>query len=251
MGGIFAIIAIIRQAKFAIVAILFFANIANTKHMKDLHYEDRRWFADQMVGLGHGAKGKIAEALGLSRDAISRIINFKGQGEVRNVKPQELAAAARYFKDLPPSMRAAAKETTEVPDSRSKELVRIPLLDRVAAGKLKAPVSQVAIQDVPLLAFADLGKGDFFALQVEGDSMDRIAPDGAVIVVDQSDRTLVSGKPYVLSDRGAVSFKIWRPNPPRFAPLSTNPSHEPIFCKSKDAAEKMVVGRVKRAVVDL
>jgi phage repressor protein C with HTH and peptisase S24 domain len=82
---------------------------------------------------------------------------------------------------------------------------------------------------VPLLAFADLGRGDFFALTVEGDSMDRMAPEGATIVVNQADRTLVAGKPYVLSDRGAVTFKLWKPGPRRASPsVRTNPMHEPL-----------------------
>lgn len=128
---------------------------------------------------------------------------------------------------------------------------KIPLLDKVAAGKLKSPTSQIPVEDVPLLAFADLGRGEFFALTVEGDSMDRISPEGSVIVVNQADRTLVTGKPYVISRRGEATFKIWRADPPRFAPYSTNPLHEPAFVKSKADADKMVVGRVKRTVLDL
>lgn len=218
--------------------------------MKDLDYENRKWLADQLVGAPHGTKGKVAEALGISRDAIARVINFKGKGEVRNLSLTELRAAAKFFSATPPGL-AGAVELPPPVERKARELTRIPLLDSVPAGKLKQPISQLPVDEVPLLAFADLGRGDFFALTVEGDSMDRLAPDGATIVIDQADRTLISGKAYVLSDRGQVTFKVWKPNPPRWAPASTNPVHEPIFVKSKDAAEKMVVGRVKRAVFDL
>src|SRR5690606_18192611 len=119
------------------------------------------------------------------------------------------------------------------------------------AGKLKAPSSQIPVEDAPLLAFADLGRGEFFALKVEGDSMDRGSPAGSTIVVNRADRTLVGGKAYVISNRGEATFKVWRPEPPRFAPFSTNPTHEPVFVKSKKDAEGMVVGRVKRTVLDL
>jgi SOS-response transcriptional repressor LexA len=136
-------------------------------------------------------------------------------------------------------------------DAAAATLASIPLLDKIAAGKLRSSTSQIPIEDVPLLAFADLGRGEFFALTVEGDSMDRISPDGSVIVVNQADRTLISGKPYVISRRGEATFKLWRSDPPRFAPYSTNPAHEPVFVKSKAEAEKMVVGRVKRTVLDL
>lgn len=250
MAAIFAIIAIFGQAIFAIVAISFFANFANTSDMSDLQLENRRWLASKLIGAPRGFKGEVAKAMGRKPDVVARIVNFSGKGETRNLSVTELHALARFFNDPPPGL-VGAKEVPPHPERHAREVVRVPLLDSVAAGKLKHPVSQLALEDVPLLAFADLGRGDFFALTVDGDSMDRIAPDGATIVIDRSDRVLVAGKPYVVSDRGAASFKLWKPGPPRFAPYSTNPAHEPIYTKNKEAAEKMVVGRVKRAVVDL
>lgn len=135
--------------------------------------------------------------------------------------------------------------------SASPKFVKIPLLDTVAAGKLRAPNSQIPIEDVPLLAFADLGRGEWFALTVQGDSMDRLSPDGSRIIVNKADRNLVSGKPYVFSIRGETTYKVWRPEPARLAPYSTNPMHEPVFVKSRKDAEGMVIGRVKRTLLDL
>ncbi|MBR1230234.1 hypothetical protein JQ600_35655 [Bradyrhizobium sp. AUGA SZCCT0176] len=250
MAAIFAIIAIYSQAIFAIVAISFVAIFANNRYMNDLDMQNRRWLAMKLQRAPRGVKGEVAKAIGKAPDAVTRIINLSGKGETRNISVPELHALAKYFNDLPPGL-IGAREVPPPPERRAREVVRVPLLDRVSAGRLKAPISQIPGEDVPLLAFADLGRGDFFALTVEGDSMDRIAPDGATIVVNQADRQLVAGKPYVISDRGAVSFKLWKPSPPRFAPWSMNPAHEPIYVKTKEAAEKMVIGRVKRAVVDL
>lgn len=126
---------------------------------------------------------------------------------------------------------------------------RVPLLDKVTAGKLQSPSSQIPVEDVPLLAFADLGRGEWFALRVDGDSMDRVSPDDSIIVVNKADRQLVSGRFYVFSLRGETTYKRWRPDPPRLVPYSTNPANESIFVKSqKDFA---VIGRVKRTVLDL
>lgn len=132
-----------------------------------------------------------------------------------------------------------------------EKVTHVPLLDSVAAGKLRTPSSQIPFEDVPLLAFADLGRGEWFALKVEGDSMDRLSPESSVIIVNRSERNLVAGKPYVFSVRGETTYKIWRPEPARLAPFSTNPMHEPVFVKSRKDAEGMVVGRVKRTVLDL
>lgn len=163
----------------------------------------------------------------------------------RKVSAEEMLAIEEITGfPAPAALRSPAED-------KPAKVAQIPLLDTVTAGKLRGSSTQIPVADVPLLAFADLGRGDFFALTVEGDSMDRVSPDGSVIVVNQADRTLVSGKPYVISQRGEATFKLWRADPPRFAPFSTNPVHEPIYVKSKSEAEKLVVGRVKRTVLDL
>lgn len=139
--------------------------------------------------------------------------------------------------------------TPKIPIPRIQQ---VPLFDKVGAGKLRQPLSQIVdVEDVPLLAFSDLGRGDWIALTVEGNSMDRVAPDGARIVLNRDDRTLVTGKAYVFSDRGEVGFKVWRPDPPRWMPFSTDPTHDARYVKTKRDAERMVVGRVKRSVYDL
>lgn len=126
----------------------------------------------------------------------------------------------------------------------------VPLLDYVAAGKLKRSSSQIPVEDVPLLAFADLGPGEWFALRVEGTSMDRISPEGSIIVVNRKDKVLISGKYYVFSVRGETTYKRWQGGePPYLEPYSTESVHRPIFPRDKAGLE--VVGRVKRTVLDL
>lgn len=217
--------------------------------MRDLQDEQRIWLAEQLARKGRGARGALAAHLGVRNDAITRMTNLDGKKEAREISFAELIGMAEFFKEEPPGLTAARERARKARDE--PKVSQIPLLDTVTAGKLRAPSSQIPVEDVPLLAFADLGRGEFFALTVQGDSMDRISPDGSVIVVNQADRTLVSGKAYVISQRGEATFKLWRPDPPRFAPHSTNPVHEPIFVKSKTDAERMVVGRVKRSVLDL
>ena len=189
------------------------------------------------------SQSKLAQVASVSQQLLSRLES--GTDLTTKKLPEIARALGVSVFDLD------EKYAPEKEPAAASAVSRIPLLDTVTAGKLRAPSSQIPVEDVPLLAFADLGRGEFFALTVQGDSMDRISPDGAVIVVNQADRTLVSGRAYVISQRGEATFKLWRPDPPRFAPHSTNPVHEPIFVKTKADAEKMVVGRVKRSVLDL
>jgi SOS-response transcriptional repressor LexA len=146
----------------------------------------------------------------------------------------------------------AIEEVTGFPapaEARSA-LVPVPLVDWVSASKLSDIASQLPVEKVPLLAFADLGQGDFFATRVVGDSMDRLSPEGSIIIVDRNDKQLVGGKCYVFAHKGETTFKMYQADdPPYLAPYSTNPANKPIFPKKK--AEWEIIGRVKRTVLDL
>lgn len=126
--------------------------------------------------------------------------------------------------------------------------VQVPIISWVSAGKLADPMEPVPVEDARIIGFTDLGPGDFFGLEVRGTSMDRISPEGAIVVVNRADRDLVAGKPYVFSVRGEVTYKLWRPDPPRLTPFSTDPMHEPEFVHNRPFE---VVGRVRRSVLNL
>jgi DNA-binding transcriptional regulator YiaG len=123
----------------------------------------------------------------------------------------------------------------------------VPLLSDVAASKL-ADVAHVEYpQDAKMMPGGGLPSGEWFALQVVGDSMDRIAPDGAVIYVNVADKTLLHRRFYVFASGGATTFKRYMERPPRLEPYSWSGAHETIFPRR----EIQVVGRVGRVVLDL
>jgi SOS-response transcriptional repressor LexA len=143
----------------------------------------------------------------------------------------------------------ASQLPAEERSAETADVSRVPLLSYVSAGRLIEPRSQIPVEDVPLLAFADLGRGEFFALRVSGDSMDRVSPEGSTIVVNRADRTLVAGKAFVFSLKGECTYKLWHPDPPCLLPYSTNPVNQPLFIKKKRDLD--VIGRVRRTVLDL
>jgi SOS-response transcriptional repressor LexA len=122
-----------------------------------------------------------------------------------------------------------------------------PLISWVSAGGL-AHASTSMLRDVPLIPMAGLDAGEYFATQVRGDSMDRISPEGSVIIVDRADRRLLQGKPYVFAYRGETTYKLWFADPDQLAPFSLNPLHRPIFPRRESDWE--VVGRVRRSILD-
>lgn len=133
-------------------------------------------------------------------------------------------------------------------DDPATHVIPVPLISWVSAGALAQQEAVTTIEDYPVIDVAGLPPGDWIGLRVEGDSMDRISPPESIILVNRKDKRLVANACYVIADhQGNATYKRYRPNPSRFEPVSTNPSHEPIF-PDHDAP---VVGRVRRSMIDM
>lgn len=135
------------------------------------------------------------------------------------------------------------EETTEPTLSMARE---VPLLTWVSAGVL---ASDSVADEAIGTSKAVLGDGDWIALRVEGESMDRISPPGSVIFVDRADKRLVTGGFYVIDDgEGNSTYKRFQAQPKmRFEPVSKNKNLPAIFPDN----EPSVVGRVKLTMLDL
>lgn len=101
----------------------------------------------------------------------------------------------------------------------------VPLIGFVAAGNWQAAVehseSHVPVVDPP---------PDAFALEVRGTSMDKLVPDGGFVVVAPHQRDLLDNKVYVaMNPDGDTTLKRFVSGPPpRFEPVSNDPSHRSI-----------------------
>lgn len=192
------------------------------------------------------------EKFGLPQKGLALLVGMKQQGigsieKGEVLRPRllrEIAAALRTTEDW----LLYATPPEDAPDPIvGPNFTYVPQIDWVEAGRATEPAFEP--QDVPLLAFADLGRGDFFALKVQGDSMDRVSPEGSVIVVNRADTQLVTGRFYVFSLKGATTYKAWHDgNPQYLKPFSTNPAHDPIHFRRRDLG---VVGRVCRSMISL
>jgi phage repressor protein C with HTH and peptisase S24 domain len=125
--------------------------------------------------------------------------------------------------------------------------LRVPLISWVSAGVMAFP--DVAEETLGWVEEAGLDpNGDWIALRVVGDSMDRISPPESIIFVDRKDQVLVPNACYVISNGdGEATYKRFRPNPMRFEPVSTNSDHEPIY----PTREPLIVGRVKKSIINM
>jgi SOS-response transcriptional repressor LexA len=124
--------------------------------------------------------------------------------------------------------------------------IEVPVIGWVSAGKV-ADVGQ--LEEVDRIVVGNLAPGEYFATEIVGDSVDRIAPEGARIIVNAADRNPRDGNFYIFSHRGEPTVKRYRSRPVRrLEPFSTNPDHEPIFIGEKGWH---CVGRVVRSIIYL
>lgn len=173
---------------------------------------------------------QLAERTGLSVGYISRMASGK-----RNVSLKNLSKIADALKVSP----------TELIEEQRP--VDIPIVSWVSAGMmLRDDGQQDAIGSIQM---PDLDpRGNWIALKVEGDSMDRISPPGSLIFVDLDDRELIPNGCYVIADSdNHVTYKRFRSNPPRFEPVSTNLALQPIY----PDGDPTVIGRVRRSLIDM
>ena len=129
----------------------------------------------------------------------------------------------------------------------SSKKLKVPLISWVSAGTMAFPdVSEETIGTVEETGLDP--DGDWIALRVVGDSMDRISPPESIIFIDRNDKVLVPNACYVISNGdGEATYKRFRPNPMRFEPVSTNPNHETIYPQR----EPLIVGRVKKSIIEM
>ncbi|MDR6952322.1 SOS-response transcriptional repressor LexA [Ancylobacter sp. 3268] len=202
----------------------------------------RRWLAEQLEERGHGAKKALADHLGVRSDAITRMINEDPNKENREIRWEEVPKIAAFFRTDPP---------VALP-SLAPQGLKIPLISWVSAGAMQTPEAVHEIEDAEKLDDPGLDpSGEWVALTVVGDSMDRISPPDSIIFVNLRDQRLVANACYVIVDAetGEATYKRWRPSPERWEPVSTNPIHEPIFVRQGRAPR--VIGRVRKSVLGM
>lgn len=176
---------------------------------------------------------ELAEAVGLSGSQISRFDSGK-----REPRVSELMRIGDVL---------GVPWTSLVEGTEQNERYA-PLISWVSAGALIIPDNDTDLESAKKVPLGDLGPGNWIALRVDGDSMDRISPPDSVILVNTEDRALVPNACYVIvTEDGSATYKRFRNNPARFAPVSTNTDHDDIYPEGAVT----VLGRVRRSLIDM
>lgn len=174
---------------------------------------------------------ELGAIVGVQRAAVQKWES----GLVQNLKRTTIQKLAEYFEVSP---------ATFVDDAVSESGFKIPVLGKVIAG---IPVEAVKeILDYEEITPEMASQGDFFALQIKGDSMEpRIAQGDVVIVRKQSDVDTGDIAVVLVNGNEATIKKIKkRPDGIMLIPINTN--YEVMFYNNTEIEELpvLILGKV-------
>lgn len=126
----------------------------------------------------------------------------------------------------------------------------VPVFADIPAGRMVSAEGIAHAKDVRShIVISGLGKGDWAALVVNGHSMNKVAPDGSVIIFNRADTRPVDNGFYIFEhpETGEATFKRYGAgHPPRLRPYSYD-DFDPIMAPD----DVVIVGRVRKVVVDV
>lgn len=136
------------------------------------------------------------------------------------------------------------EEKTDRNEKPKRKGVPIPVYGRVAAG---VPIEMIEdIIDTEEITEEMARTGEFFALQIHGDSMEPRMKEGDVVIVRKQEDA-ESGETVIATVNGTdATCKRLRKYRDGIELIPTNPSYEPMFFSNKEVEEKPVciLGRV-------
>lgn len=200
----------------------------------------------------------LSEELGISYSTVSDWKNGK-----KMPRGGSLQKLSDYFGvNLSVLLEEDTDNHLRVPQEISCDEIELPLYGDVAAGAL-AELESVDVWDVETVKLPKLllqkyaSNNNLFAMKVNGDSMDKIIPNGSLIVVKPIEQPLYKdGDIVVFSYNGEYSLKKYRPNVMEnfvlFESDSNNPDFKNIPINEEDLAkEANMYGKVVLYVVSL
>lgn len=131
--------------------------------------------------------------------------------------------------------------SNETPQSSTAAISvrQIPLVGRAPAGNWREAI------EVPIgyvWARVDRTGPNAFAVEIDGDSMNLILPDGGWAVIDPDQRSFFDKKVYLVMNGDAeATLKRYVSNPARLVPVSTNDTHGDILLTGDPIT---IIGRV-------
>lgn len=198
---------------------------------------------------------RVAKATGVSYSTLASFIQGATQqllgGTEAKIAAHYECETSEIFEGKVPATPEPDQEALPPPEPQpepERRTTTIPIISSVAAGRLTNPYSQIE-GEFQTIEISGLPPGDYFATRARGTSMDRISPDGSMLIVNRAERELLVGRRYIFSKRGETTYKRYERDPIRLEPETTDPDkNRTIFPKSDE--EWSVIGRVRVTIMD-
>jgi SOS-response transcriptional repressor LexA len=190
---------------------------------------------DARVAAGYGSATDAARAMGIKPAAYRHHEN-----ETRGIDAEAAQRYGRFYR-VSPAWLLWGQE------GKSASEPSTPLISNVPAGQMAEIIDNYQPGDAEVWIDYPAKHSKVVALRVDGTSMNRISPDGSIIIVDLLQREMTSNRLYVVGINGEATYKRYKSNPPRLEPDSYVPGHEPIYL---DGIKYQPLGRVLRTMMD-
>ena len=182
---------------------------------------------------------KLADSIGVSRSTIA-------MWELGNSEPDNgnLTKLAHYF-NVSVDYLLGENDSHSLPQSTGG--VWIPVLGRVAAG---IPIEAIEdVEDYEEISLDVAKTGEFFALKIQGDSMEPRIKTGDVVIVKQQPDCDNGDVAVVLVNGLDATVKRIKKSPEGIMLIPTNSAYEPMFYSNEDVKKLPV--RIIGKVVEL
>nr|DAJ05689.1 MAG TPA: Repressor protein CI [Caudoviricetes sp.] len=180
---------------------------------------------------------EIADYVGVSEATVSRWES----GNIANMRRDRIAALAQILKVSPIDIMGVTDDDNYDDSIKS---VQIPVLGRVKAG---IPMTAIeSIIDYEEISQEQARTGEFFGLQIKGDSMEPKISEGDVVIVRKQE-TVENGEiAVVLINGDDATVKKFYKTDAGIKLVSTNPTYDPFFYTPDEvnALPVSVIGKV-------
>lgn len=175
---------------------------------------------------------EVANFIGLSQGAYS---NWeRGESKIDNLS---LARLAELFE-------VSVDYLLGKTDAPGNKYIRIPVLGRVAAG---IPIDAIEeVIDWEDISAESAGDGEYFGLQIKGQSMEPKISDGDVVIVRRQPDVDNGDIAVVLVNGNDATVKKIKKSPQGVVLIPSNPAYEPMYYSNEEieSLPVTILGRV-------
>ncbi len=189
---------------------------------------------------------RLREEKGLSQDALAKLTGYSDRSSITKIEKGQVDLQQSKIELFAKALGTTSRDLVGDMDSSLpvKKGIAINVLGRVAAG---IPIEAIEnIIDTEEISEEMAKTGDFFGLQIHGDSMEPKISEGDIVIVRKQEDA-ENGQIIIATVNGTdATCKRLRKYRDGIELISNNPSYSPMFFSNEEIESKPVkiIGRV-------